>query len=125
MFEPLPRIPSGGHGADDAVAGTGVSPGVAEGPVRVLRDPTSDVLEPGEILVCETTDPSYASYFLVASGCVIDIGGALSHGAIVAREIGIPCVINTRNGTRQLRTGDVVRIDGSTGTVTILKRGGE
>src|SRR5205814_1489201 len=124
MAEPLPIQPTraAGQGAEDAVAGTGVSPGVVEGSVRVLRDPTSDVLEPGEILVCETTDPSYASYFLVAAGCVIDIGGALSHGAIVAREVGIPCVINTRTGTRKLHTGDLVRIDGSAGTVEILKR---
>jgi pyruvate,water dikinase len=107
---------------DEPVSGLGVSPGVAEGAVRVLLDANAGDLEPGEILVCETTDPSYASYFLVAGGCVIDIGGALSHGAIVAREMGIPCVINTRTGTRKLRTGDLIRIDGSAGTVEILKR---
>ena len=106
----------------DSVSGVGVSPGVAEGPVRVLLDPSTGDLAPGEILVCETTDPSYAPYFLVAAGCVIDIGGALSHGAIVAREVGIPCVINTRTGTRTLCTGDVVRIDGSAGSVEILER---
>jgi pyruvate,water dikinase len=109
-------------GLDEPVSGVGVSPGVAEGRVRVLLDASAGDLEPGEILVCETTDPSYASYFLVAGGCVIDIGGALSHGAIVAREVGIPCVINTRTGTRKLRTGDLIRIDGSTGTVEILER---
>ena len=107
---------------DGPVSGVGVSPGVAEGLVRVLLDASAGDLEPGEILVCETTDPSYASYFLVAGGCVIDIGGALSHGAIVAREVGIPCVINTRTGTRKLRTGDRIRIDGSAGTVEILER---
>lgn len=108
---------------DEPVSGLGVSPGVAEGAVRVLLDANAGDLAPGEILVCETTDPSYASYFLVAGGCVIDIGGALSHGAIVAREMGIPCVINTRTGTRKLHTGDLIRIDGSAGTVEILKRG--
>jgi phosphohistidine swiveling domain-containing protein len=121
MVAPLPA--ETGDAGDDPVVGTGVSPGVAEGPVRVLLDPGSDELEHGEILVCNTTDPSYAAYFLVASACVIDIGGALSHGAIVAREVGIPCVINTRNGTKRLRTGDVVRVDGSSGTVVIVKRG--
>ena len=120
MVTPLPAdtVDAG----DDPVVGTGVSPGVIEGPVRVLLDPGSDELQHGEILVCNTTDPSYASYFLVASGCVIDIGGALSHGAIVAREVGIPCVINTRNGTKRLRTGDIIRVDGSSGTVVIVKR---
>ena len=107
---------------DEPISGLGASPGVVEGAVRVLVDPSAGDLEPGEILVCETTDPSYASYFLVAGGCVIDIGGALSHGAIVAREVGIPCVINTRAGTRKLRTGDYIRIDGTAGTVEILRR---
>ncbi len=119
MVEPRAFEPAG---LADAVSGVGVSPGVAEGIVRVLLDPSTGDLEPGEILVCETTDPSYAPYFLVAAGCVIDIGGALSHGAIVAREVGIPCVINTRTGTRTLHTGDVIRIDGSTGSVEILER---
>jgi pyruvate,water dikinase len=53
---------------------------------------------------------------------VIDIGGVISHGAIAARELGIPCVINTRDGTRLLRTGDLIRVDGSTGVVTVLDR---
>jgi phosphoenolpyruvate synthase/pyruvate phosphate dikinase len=99
-----------------------VSPGVAEGRVRLLLDPLTYDLEPGEILVCETTDPSYAAYFLVAAGVVNDIGGAMSHGSIVAREVGIPCVTNTRVGTRTLRSGDVVRVDGTAGTVDILSR---
>jgi pyruvate,water dikinase len=55
---------------------------------------------------------------------VIDIGGVISHGAIAARELGIPCVINTRDGTRRLRTGDVVRVDGSSGSVEVLQRAG-
>jgi pyruvate,water dikinase len=105
------------------VKGLPVSGGVAEGPARVLLDPLADDFEPGEILVCETTDPSYASYFLLAAGCAIDIGSALSHGAIAAREVGIPCVINTRDGTKRIRTGDIVRVDGSAGSVEILVRG--
>ncbi|HLF41678.1 MAG TPA: PEP-utilizing enzyme, partial [Acidimicrobiia bacterium] len=107
--------------AGQDLTGMPVSPGVAEGRARVVRDPLAgDPLEPGEILVCETTDPSWTSLFLVAAGLVIDIGGALSHGAIVARELGVPCVINTRTGTSRLRTGDVVRVDGDAGTVIVL-----
>ena len=106
----------------DRLEGLGVSPGVAEGRVRLLLDPLTDDLEPGEILVCETTDPSYAAYFLVASAVVNDIGGAMSHGSIVAREVGIPCVTNTRVGTRTLQTGDLVRVDGGAGTVEVLTR---
>jgi pyruvate,water dikinase len=115
-----PRVPEAPGGA--AVQGIGVSPGIVEGRARVVLDLAEDAVEPDEILVCETTDPSWAAYFLVASGVVIDIGGAMSHGAIVAREVGIPCVINTRIGTRALRTGDRIRVDGGTGAVTVLDR---
>jgi pyruvate,water dikinase len=118
MVEPIPAAEASG----DRVTGLGVSPGVTEGRARVVADPSTDDLEPGEILVCETTDPSWAAYFLVAAGVVNDIGSAMSHGSIVAREVGIPCVTNTRNGTRVLRTGDLVRVDGVAGTVDVLSR---
>jgi pyruvate,water dikinase len=104
----------------EELTGLPVSSGVAEGTARVVLDPAVVDLEPGEILVCETTDPSWASLFLVAGGLVIDIGGAMSHGAIVARELGVPCVINTRVGTGRLRTGDLLRVDGNRGLVTVL-----
>lgn len=102
------------------VTGLGVSPGIVEGIARVVHEPGDSELEPGEILVCQTTDPSWSAYFLLAGGVVIDIGGSLSHGAIVARELGIPCVINTLDGTRRLRTGDRIRVDGGTGRVERL-----
>ena len=66
------------------------------------------------------TDPSWSSYFLLAAGVVIDVGGPLSHGAIVARELGIPCVINTVDGSRRLRTGQRLRVDGERGRVEVL-----
>jgi phosphohistidine swiveling domain-containing protein len=103
------------------ITGIGVSPGVVEGRARVVVDPTADDrVEPGEILVCHTTDPSWAGYFLVASALVIDVGGPLSHGAIVARELGVPCVIKTNVGTTQLVSGDMLRVDGDTGRVEVL-----
>jgi phosphohistidine swiveling domain-containing protein len=105
----------------EELTGVAGSPGVVEGRARVVLDP-SEVLEPGEILVCETTDPSWTSLFLVAAGLVIDIGGPISHGAIVARELGVPCVINTRTGTRRLQTGDLLRVDGSAGVVQVLEK---
>ncbi len=102
-------------------SGIGVSPGIALGRARVIEDLRQDArLEPGEILVCETTDPSWAAYFLVAGGVVTDIGGSMSHGAIVAREIGIPCIVNTKTATRTIRTGDLLRIDGTTGSIEVL-----
>jgi pyruvate,water dikinase len=105
----------------EELAGLGVSPGVFEGRVRVVDDPADPSLQPGEVLVCETTDPSWASLMFVAGALVIDIGGAVSHGAIVARELGVPCVIGTRRACGWLRTGDVVRVDGTAGTVRRVK----
>ena len=125
--EPLP-IAGPDRAADGAatasvVAGLGVSPGVVEGQARVVLDPaTSEPLAPGEILVCAATDPSWVGHFLVAAALVIDVGGPMSHGAIVARELGVPCVINTVVGTQQLHSGDTVRVDGAAGTVEIVTR---
>jgi pyruvate,water dikinase len=104
-----------------SVQGLPVSPGLVEGRARVVTHPDQrDGLEEGDILVCHTTDPSWTPLFFLAAGVAIDIGGPISHGAIVARELGVPCVINTRNGTRVIRDGDQVRLDGSTGSVVIL-----
>jgi pyruvate,orthophosphate dikinase len=96
---------------------------VVEGVARLMLDPENDVLEPGEILVCRTTDPSWASTMMLASALVIDIGGPISHGAIVARELGIPCVIGTRDGTARIRTGDRLRVDGAKGEAVVVSGG--
>lgn len=110
--------------ADDStsVAGIAASGGVVEGTVRLVHDPAFTDVDPGDILVCPTTDPSWASVLFLASALVVDIGGPLSHAAVVARELGIPCVIGTRNGTAVLRDGDTVRVNGDDGTVEILHR---
>ncbi|HEY4410027.1 MAG TPA: PEP-utilizing enzyme [Acidimicrobiia bacterium] len=108
--------------ADTPLSGIGASGGIVEGVVRVVHDPTFTDVEQDEVLVCVTTDPSWASVMLLASALVVDIGGLLSHAAVVAREIGVPCVVGTANGTKILHTGDKVRVDGSTGAVEILSR---
>jgi phosphohistidine swiveling domain-containing protein len=106
------------------IPGLGVSPGVAEGTARVVTDPGFADVEPGEILVSPTTDPSWSSIMFISVALVVDIGGFLSHAAIVARELGIPCVVNTIHGSRTIRTGDRLRVDGTAGTVEILERAG-
>ena len=119
---PIPHADSDDQ-ATGVIEGLGVSPGVVEGVARVVLDPaTSEPLEPGEILVCAATDPSWVGHFLVAAALVIDVGGPMSHGAIVARELGVPCVINTVVGTSRLHTGDTIRIDGTAGTVDVVRR---
>jgi pyruvate,water dikinase len=102
------------------VTGLGVSAGVVEGTVRVVTDPAFADVEPGDVLVSSTTDPSWSSVMFISSALVVDIGSALSHAAVVARELGVPCVVNTRSGSEQLRTGDRVRVDGTAGTVEII-----
>jgi pyruvate,water dikinase len=101
--------------------GIGTSPGVVEGPVRVLSDPTFAEVEPGEILVAPLTDPAWAPVMFVSAALVVDIGGLFSHASVVARELGIPCVMGAEKGTQRLRTGDVCRVDGDAGTVEILR----
>jgi pyruvate,water dikinase len=106
------------------IEGLGVSPGVIEGRARVITDPATaaDPVGPDEILVAHATDPSWVTLFMCAGGMVVDMGGAMSHAAIVARELGVPCVINTGNGTSLIPDGATIRIDGTTGTVEILAR---
>jgi pyruvate, water dikinase len=115
-----------GHGAEasDSISGIPGSPGVVEGPVRVLRtEKDLGDLQPGEVLVCPITAPSWASAFSVAAGVVTDIGGMMCHAAIVCREYGLPAVVGTGFATTSLQTGQRVRVDGNQGVVTIL--GGE
>jgi phosphohistidine swiveling domain-containing protein len=115
--------PALASGAGKVLRGLGVSGGCVEGRVRVVDDPSFAEVEPGEVLVAPTTDPSWSSVMFVSAALVVDIGSALSHAAVVARELGIPCVVGTRDGSRALRTGDLVRVDGSAGTVELLGRG--
>ena len=107
-------------GPDDLV-GEAVSPGMVEGRVRVVLDPRGTRLEPGEILVCPATDPGWTPLFLAAGGLVMEIGGMVTHGSVVAREYGIPAVVGVQSATTRLKTGQRVRVDGSTGRVTLLK----
>jgi pyruvate,water dikinase len=101
--------------------GVAVSPGVVTGPARVILhcDCVGRVL-PGEILVAPFTDPGWTPYFLCAAGIVVDQGGLLSHGSIIAREYGIPAVVNVGPATRIVRTGQMLRVDGGRGQVTLV-----
>ncbi|GAA5061254.1 PEP-utilizing enzyme [Nocardia callitridis] len=103
------------------VTGVAASSGVVEGRARVVRDPSTTELDEGDIIVCETTDPSWVSLFLLAAGVVTDHGGMLSHGPIVARELGVPCVCGTDNGSYRISDGQRIRLNGDLGTVTILE----
>lgn len=105
--------------ADGLLTGQAVSPGMARGMVRILSHPDDD-FEPGEVLVANVTDTGWTPFFGCAAAIVTNVGGPMSHAAIVAREFGIPAVVNTMTATQRLRNGQLVEVDGSAGTVRII-----
>ena len=114
---PIVLPPAGG----DTLRGLAASAGVVEGSARVLLSADHmGALEPGEILVVHTTDVGWTPLFLLAAGVVTELGGPLSHAAVVAREFGVPSVVNVTGATRVIRTGDRLRVDGDRGVVEKL-----
>jgi len=105
----------------EVLTGLPVCPGVVSGPARVMLRSDSGQVQPGEIMVAPFTDPGWTPHFLTASGIVMDMGGLLSHGSIVAREYGIPTVVNVGPATRIIKTGQIVQVDGGRGIVRILR----
>ncbi len=105
---------------EGALVGATASPGVYEGRVRIVHDPRGARLEPGEVLVAPGTDPAWTPLFLSAGALVMEVGGIMSHGSVVAREYGIPAVVGVTGATQRLRTGQRVRVDGESGQVVPL-----
>lgn len=104
----------------DGIRGTPASPGTYTGTVRVVRGEADfGVLLPGEVLVCPTTSPAWTILFAIAGALVSDGGGPLAHAAIIAREHGLPAVVGTVDGTSRLKNGQLVTVDGTTGTITL------
>jgi pyruvate,water dikinase len=103
--------------------GLGACPGVIERTAAVLLEPDTAVRLDGEILVTRQTDPGWVVLFPSISGLVVERGSMLSHSAIVAREMGIPAVVGVPGAASRIRTGDLLHLDGSRGTVEILRTG--
>jgi pyruvate,water dikinase len=103
--------------SDGALRGSPASPGTVTGRARVILSPRGAHLEPGEILVAPSTDPGWTPLFLTAGGLVMEMGGMMSHGAVVAREYGIPAVVGVTDATERIATGDVITVDGSSGVI--------
>jgi pyruvate,water dikinase len=106
------------HG--DALQGIGCCAGVIRGRARVVTDPKSAVLKPGEILVAQQTDPGWVMLFPSASGLLVERGSLLSHSAIVSREMGIPAVVSLPGLLQWITDGEMVELNGRTGTVRKL-----
>jgi phosphohistidine swiveling domain-containing protein len=111
-------LATAGAAAEGALVGTPASAGTVTARARVVLDPADAHLEPGEILVAPSTDPGWTPLFLTAGGLVMEMGGPVSHGAVVAREYGIPAVVGVPDATSRIATGDLITVDGAAGTVT-------
>ncbi len=107
--------------AGQTLTGAGVSGGRVRGRVRIVRPDTIDDLEAGEILVAEVTDVGYTAAFSYAGAVVTELGGPMSHAAVVAREFGIPCVVDVHDATRRLAPGALIEVDGTAGTIQVLE----
>lgn len=105
----------------DTLRGVGVCGGRVRGRVRIVRPETIDDLQPGEILVAEVTDVGYTAAFCYAAAVVTELGGPMSHAAVVAREFGFPCVVDVQGATRFLPPGALVEVDGATGEIHVLE----
>ena len=117
------RIPRPERREDDAstLHGAAISPGVARGPAKVLNDPFEQSVEPGDVLVAVTTDPGWTPLFVNAAAVVLEIGGELQHGALVAREFGKPCVAGIADVMTRIEGGQALEVDGTAGTVRIIR----
>jgi phosphohistidine swiveling domain-containing protein len=116
-FDAPPAIESDGA----LLRGIGASPGIRRGPARVVRS-SDDFghVQPGDVLVCPSANPSWVPLFGIIAGLVTDTGGALSHAAVVAREFGVPAVVGTHTATTRLRDGQVIELNGTTGEVKLV-----
>jgi len=101
------------------LAGEPISPGVVRGPVKVLHAPDEKPLLPGDVMVTRATDPGWTPLFINASGIILEVGGLLQHGALVAREYGKPCIAGIENVTAILKDGQEIEMDGASGIVRL------
>ena len=115
---------AGAYRRDDlppgALIGLAVSAGTVEGRARVILDVAQADLEPGDILVTACTDPSWTPLFVSVAGLVTEVGGLMTHGAVIAREYGLPAVVGVEHATRRIRDGQRIRVHGTDGYVEIV-----
>ncbi len=118
------EVVTGAYGRDDvpagAMVGLPVSSGTIEGRARVIRDIADADLEAGDILVTAYTDPSWTPVFVTISGLVTEVGGLMTHGAVIAREYGLPTVVGVEGTTQLIQDGQRIRVCGTDGYVEIL-----
>jgi len=106
---------------EDGLSGIGCYPGVVEGQVKIITDPRSNMDLDGHILVAERTDPGWTPLFPACKGILVERGSTLSHSAIIARELGIPAIVGIPGLLQKLQGNEQVRLDGTTGSVTVIQ----
>lgn len=104
----------------EAIIGLPVSTGIIEGRARVILNMEDASLEEGDILVTAFTDPSWTPLFVSIKGLVTEVGGLMTHGAVIAREYGLPAVVGVENATRLIKDGQQIRVNGTDGYIEIL-----
>ena len=118
------EVIAGAYRRDDvppgALAGLAVSTGTVEGRARVILDVADAELAPGDILVTKFTDPSWTPQFVAAAGLVTEVGGLMTHGAVIAREYGLPALVGVERATELIRDGQRIRVHGTDGYVELL-----
>jgi pyruvate,water dikinase len=118
------EVIAGAYRRDDvpagALVGLPVSAGIIEGRARVIHDMAEADLEAGDILVTAYTDPSWSPLFVAITGLVTEVGGLMTHGAVIAREYGLPAVVGVQQASRLIRNGQRIRVHGTDGYVEIL-----
>ena len=123
------EVIAGAYRRDDvptgALIGLPVSAGTVEGRARVIRDIAQADIEASDILVTTYTDPSWTPLFLAIKGLVTEVGGLMTHGAVIAREYGLPAVVGVEQATKLIRDGQRIRVHGTDGYVEILRDPGE
>jgi len=107
----------------EVLQGTGCCPGVVRAPVRLVRDPREPGDLAGHILVAERTDPGWTLLFPAARAVIVERGSLLSHSAIVAREMGLPCIVSVQGLMQTLQDGELVEMDGAAGTIRRIEHG--
>lgn len=116
-----PTVAAAEGNETNVLRGTPASAGSITAKARVILNPVGAYLEPGEILVAPSTDPGWTPLFLTSGGLVMEMGGSISHGAVVAREYGIPAVVGVAGATEHIQSGQLIRVDGSVGTIVLLE----
>jgi len=116
---PTPKVKSSTLYSETTIIGISASPGKITGKAKIILDPETAIVEPGEIIVAPSTDPCWTPLFLTAAGLVMEKGGAISHGAVVAREYGIPAVVGAIGAIEKIMDGQSITVDGDNGIVLI------